>query len=684
MSENKINICQESNLSVGTNILVVDDMQFNLRLLIEVLKIHEYEARPALNGSQALSAAQSNPPDLILLDIVMPVMNGYEVCRQLKADERTRDIPVIFMSGLNEVLDKVKGFSVGGVDYITKPFEVEEVLARVKTHLTLRNLQQSLQNKNAELQQEIIKRKQAEELLAEYNRTLEQKVHERTTKLAQATREAQEARLAAEAASEAKSVFLAKVSHELRTPLNAILGFAQVMARSQTLPHEQQENLDIIKRSGQHLLTLINDILDFSKSEAGRMALHESNFDLYRLLEELEQMFRFKAEAKKIKFNVARDSTLPQYVRTDSVKLRQVLIRLVDNAIKFTSQGSVCCRVGVVSTDATYSLPKRIGHIEHANLHFEVQDTGSGIASDELERIFSAFVQSETGMQKEEAPGLGLSISRQFVRLMGGEMSVTSQPGHGTTFKFDLLVRLVDASDIKEVRATRRVIALEPNQPPYRILIVDQQKENRQELINLLQPLGFALKQASNGQEAIDVWQTWQPHLIFLDTRTAVMDGYEAIKRIKETHAASRSSVRKQATAIIALTASTLEEERASADRSGCDDFLPKPFREADIFDLMHKHIGVRYIYDEDKDQTSSSSASGHNEALTPAALAALPASLLAPLEEAVNGSDMELMEQVIAQISLLDPALATQLTTLADEFEYDEILELIEEAHDL
>ena len=559
MSTNQTQTVKEENQYTVPNIMIVDDMRFNLHLLLHVLESHGYEVRPALNGEQALLAAQSQRPDLILLDIIMPEMDGYEVCRQLKADERTHDIPVIFMSSLDEVLNKVKAFSAGGVDYITKPFEIEEVLARVETHLTLRYLQQSLQKKNAVLKQEITKRKEAEQLLAEYSRTLEQRVHERTTKLAQATREAQEARLAAEAASEAKSLFLARVSHELRTPLNAILGFAQVITRSQTLPDQQQENLDIINRSGQHLLTLINNILDFSNIEAGRMALHETNFDLYQLIEELKQRFKLEAQVKHLQFDVVQDANLPQYVRTDSAKLRQVLIDLIDNAIKFTSQGSVCLRVDVVSTDAIPPGPKRIGHVGHANLHFEVQDTGPGIASDELESIFLAFVQSNTGKQKEKGTGLGLSISRQFVRLMGGEMSVISEvndmlPEHGTTFKFDILVRLVDASQIEQIQ---------------RISVVD------------------------------------------------------------------------------------LESNRAN--------------------------VGVCDIYDGPTSATTT-----QEEALTPQTLATLPASLLTELEEAAEGCDMELMEQVLAQISTNHATLANQLSKLADDFEYDQMLELLEEANGL
>ncbi|MGB0385687.1 MAG: AAA family ATPase [Ardenticatenaceae bacterium] len=494
-----------------------------------------------------------------------------------------------------------------------------------------------------------------------YN-TLEQRVKERT-------REAEEARAIAEEANRAKSTFLANMSHELRTPLNAILGFSQIMTRSRTLAKEHVENLGIISRSGEHLLTLINNVLDLSKIEAGKTTLNKQNFDLYRLLDDLEDMFQLPASEKRLQLLFERTPDVPRYVHTDSVKLRQVVINLLNNAIKFTDEGGVSVRVA-----AKGELSGATG------LSFSVSDTGAGIAPEELDKLFEAFVQTEAGQKAQEGTGLGLPISRQFVKLMGGEMRVESQAcadggsiRRGTTFHFDIQVAQVEASDLQEARSTRRVIALEPNQPRYRILIVDDKFSNRELLIRLLNPLGFSLQEASNGQEAIEIWEAYSPHLIWMDMRMPVMDGYEATKRIKETP-------KGQATAIIALTASTFEEEQAVVLSAGCDDFLRKPFRSNDIFDMMHQHIGVRFVYDEDE-ASSSSATVAQEEALTPAALAALPAELLAQLQKAVYVSDIELTEERIAQISHHHPALAKQLTTLADEFEYDEILELIEEA---
>ncbi|HBY76712.1 MAG TPA: hybrid sensor histidine kinase/response regulator, partial [Cyanobacteria bacterium UBA11148] len=305
---------------IKANILIVDDTPQNLQVLSATLSEQGYKIRGVVKGQMAIRAARSSPPDLILLDIRMPEMDGYQVCEHLKADPQTRDIPVIFISALDDVFDKVKAFTVGGVDYITKPFQVEEVLARVENQLTIQRLSKQLQQQNQKLQQEIEERMKAEK--------------------------------AAEAASKAKTEFLANMSHELRTPLNAILGFSQVMSRDSALSTEQREYLGIINRSGEHLLELINDVLDLSKIEAGMISLYESNFDLYHLLDNLEEMFEIKAEQKNLQLIFIVPSNVPQYIKSDAKKLRVCLINLLGNAIKFTEYGTVTLRVTAdVATD---------------------------------------------------------------------------------------------------------------------------------------------------------------------------------------------------------------------------------------------------------------------------------------------------------------------------------------------
>ncbi len=521
--------------------------------------------------------------------------------------------------------------------------------------------------------------------------TLEHRVQERTAELAVAKDKA-------EVANQAKSTFLANMSHELRSPLNAILGFSQLMTRSQTLSPEHQENISIINSSGEHLLTLINNVLDLSKIESGRTSLNPKKFDLYRLLSDLEDMFELKADDKQLQLIFECSPDVPQYVETDELKLRQILINLLNNALKFTDEGGVYVRVNkqaegkkVELSDnsinfeiqASNNLDKSKSiHSESAILftstdysasfflHFEVEDTGLGIAAHELDNVFEAFMQTQTGKNSQEGTGLGLPISRRFVELMGGEMSVSSAVGKGTNFKFDIQVFEVEAADIESKKPTRNVIALEPNQHPYRILIVDDKPLNRQLLMKLLNPLDFELKEATNGQEAIEIWDSWEPHLIWMDMRMPVMDGYEATQYIKGT-------IKGQATAVIALTASVLEEERAVILSAGCDAFMRKPFREADIFDAMHKHIGVRYIY-EDPGQANLLAIKERDREMTAADFVKLPESLVADLRLAILTVDMDLIESTIDQIRLKDTVTAGAIANCIENFEYDKVLKLI------
>ena len=474
----------------------------------------------------------------------------------------------------------------------------------------------------------------------------------------------QEAKEAAEAANRAKSTFLANMSHELRSPLNVILGFCQLLTRSQSLNPEQQENITIMTRSGEHLLTLINNVLDLSKIEAGRTTLHEINFDLYGLLDDLDDMFQAKADDKNLQLVFDCTGDVPQYIRTDQVKLRQVLINLINNALKFTQTGRVSVRVR-----GEPESRQKTNHTPHSTITFEVEDTGAGIASDELENIFEAFVQTQIGIESQEGTGLGLSIARKFVQLMGGEISITSVVGQGTIFNFDIKITKVNATDIEDKQPTRRVVALEPNQPRYRILIVDDKWNNRQLLLRLLNPLGFELKEASNGKEAIEVWETFEPHLIWMDMRMPVLDGYEATKQIK-------TQLKGQATAIIALTASTLEEQRAVILSAGCDDFVRKPFREQVIFDKIAQYLGVRYIYEE---LSPPHVAVVKHDSSLQASLANLPSEWVNELYEAANLIDNEQILQLLEQIPTVDAFFRQTISDWIYNFRCDKIIDLIE-----
>ena len=475
--------------------------------------------------------------------------------------------------------------------------------------------------------------------------------------------ELQKAKEASDRANRAKSEFLSNMSHELRTPLNAILGFTQVLVRDSTLSSDHQESLQIINRSGEHLLALINDVLEMSKIEAGRATLNCASFDLHHLLINIEEMLRFKAKSKQLQLICEISDHVPRYITGDEGKLRQVLINLMGNAIKFTDQGQVILRVQSLSADQ--------------NMHqllFEVEDTGTGIAASEIDSLFEAFIQSASGRKSQEGTGLGLPISRQFVRLMGGDISVISKVDQGTTFSFEIPVQLTQEIPSPELNSTLRVVGLAANQEKYRILIVEDRLENRQVLCKLLEPIGFEVKVAENGLEGIKVWEDWSPHLIWMDMRMPVMDGYEATRNIK---------ARDSSTVIIALTASAFEEERSQVIAAGCHDFVRKPFQTEVIFAKMGEYLGVQYIYEEILNSNLRSPHSGQysgqsereSPKLTVFDLQEMPQLWRQQINLAASQLDEDQILELIDQVS--NGNLASGLRDLVSSFRFDKLFDL-------
>ncbi len=507
----------------------------------------------------------------------------------------------------------------------------------------------------------------------------------------QAESELRRAKETADAANRAKSEFLASMSHELRTPLNAILGFTQVMNRDPSLSKEQQQNLGIISRSGEHLLDLINDILEMSKIEAGRTIFNENSFDLYRLLDSLEEMLRLKADAKGLQLIFERTPDVPQYVQTDEGKLRQVLINLLGNAIKFTEEGGVTLRVKLVSHQSSvishqssvsqWSVEQQRTNdkgqltTDTAKLLFEVEDTGPGIAPEEMDGLFQVFNQTATGLKINEGTGLGLPISRKFVQLMEGELTVSSTLNQGSIFSFDLPIAVAQGTEIQTASPISRIIGLAPDQPVPRILVVEDRWTNRQLLIKLLKSAGFSVREAENGQEAVEIWQSWKPHLIWMDIKMPVMDGYEATKQIK-------AHLNGENTVIIALTASVFEDNRSAILSAGCDDFLRKPFQEQVFWSKMAEHLGVRYIYEEPVDLNREDQLiSGENFNNPPVSeyLSQMPHEWITQLEQAaIKGFDDRIF-QLVEQIPQDYTPLADALKNWAGNFDFDSVIESIQ-----
>jgi len=410
------------------SILVVDDTPDNLRMLMGVLAQHGYEVRLAHSGDLALRSVQAILPDLILLDIKMPDLDGYQVCEQLKADDYTRDIPVIFLSALDEAIDKVKGFGLGAVDYITKPCQAEEVIARVETHLSLRNLHKQLEEQNTRLQQEIAERKKVEAALQKAHDELEMRVEQRTAELAKAKEEALEAKETAEVANLAKSNFLRSISHELRTPLNGILGFSQILEAQSFGPlnEKQARYVERVIESGQHLLSLIEDVLDLSQIDLGKMELRLSELPLKPLLENSLATIREKDLREDLFLTLSISRELEDAtIIADAQKLKQIMFNLLSNAVKFSPNGGTI----VVDTEQ-----------DGDNLIISVIDSGIGIASEDQKKIFTNFYQVRAGLtDKTPGVGLGLPIVKRLVELHGGKIWVHSEgEGKGSRFSFSL------------------------------------------------------------------------------------------------------------------------------------------------------------------------------------------------------------------------------------------------------
>ncbi|MCP4701788.1 MAG: response regulator [Gammaproteobacteria bacterium] len=789
------------NEAQNATILVIDDNISNIKVVVEALKASGFDIATARNGAIGLKRAAALRPDLILLDVQMPGMDGFETCRCLKENAATKDIPVIFMTVLDEVEDKVKGFKAGGVDYAIKPIQHEELLARITTHLHIQNLTRRLQMQTAALQAEINKRRRAEAVLEKRTHDLNERVKELNCLYAVAELEERHnslakifqgvvdmipngwqypactfarivlgeqefktanfketlwmlrcainvngnaagiletgylqkqpdsdqgpflreevnlieaiadrlgkaierkralefkvAKEAAEEANRAKSEFLANMSHEIRTPLNSILGFGQILIRDKTLIPKQRQAVCSIQQAGEHLLILINDILDLSKIEAGKMSTHTGEFHFSAFLKEIIQIIQVRPQPKNIRFTFEAEDTLPMAVKGDETRLRQVLINLLGNAVKFTVRGGVMLKVGYVKdkltpdplllptacssgkgksanimviADFPPSVPaENLPACKGRKIRFHVEDTGPGIASRQLDEIFLPFRQVGGQNAVIEGTGLGLPISKRLVEMMGGMLNVRSNVGQGSIFWFDLVLPELEQWSPADSAPVKHITGFKGK--PRRILLADDKEANRSVLIELLTPLGFTMDVARNGRECIEKARAIRPDVIVMDLMMPVMDGFEAAREI-------RRSPQLKNVPVIAMSASVFEQYRTRSLAAGCDDFVTKPIQIDEFLEKLRQCLELEWNCEEPEGAEKKAGEIKQTALIVPSA------EIIRTLCEMAVAGDVKAINDQAAGLERMDSkyaSFAAELRRLTKTFQMRKLKQFIE-----
>ncbi|NEO35694.1 MAG: response regulator [Moorea sp. SIOASIH] len=566
------------------------------------------------------------------------------------------------MTALSSTEDQVKGFEVGGVDYVTKPLQHEELLTRIINHLRIQELTEKLQLQNQELKQQAIELAKAKE--------------------------------AAELASQAKSEFLSNMTHELRTPLNGILGYAQILQRDKTATPKQKHSIDLVYQCGTHLLHLINDILELSKMEARKMQLLPKEIHFPAFVIEVIEICRIKAQQKGISFIYQPSSYLPAGIVADEKRLRQVLINLLSNAIKFTDHGGVTFKVEVISKDKAVQPPlpriyrdQQEGEVitdkimplmgkapqsPMVTIRFQIEDTGIGIKSEELEKIFLPFEQFGDSAIRDQGTGLGLAISQKIVNLMGSHIKVESTYDKGSVFSVDLDLPTTTVMVHKNQIYTNTIVGFQGK--VRKIVVVDDKPENRSVIVNFLQPIGFELLEASNGVEGLEKARECNPDLIITDLVMPVMDGFEMMRRI-------RSSEQLTQILVIAISASVYELEQQPSQDIGWSDILSKPVKIEELLGKLKQHLQLEWVY-EQYDPGLSKIKIESAEKVQPDATVPPPDDVLAELYDLAKKGNMFAITKTAENLKQLDDKFvpfAHTISNYANEFQLKKIRILIE-----
>jgi signal transduction histidine kinase len=507
-------------------ILMVDDSQLNLEILKDFLGQFNYILFMANDGRSALKTAAQYPFDLMLLDVIMPGMDGFEVCMRLKKNPVTAGIPVIFLTGQMDAESIMKGFEAGAVDYLAKPFNKVELLARVKNHLELKRSREELQK----------------------------------------------AKEAAENALRYKSEFLANMSHEIRTPINGIIGMSEFLAKTELAP-KQDEFVRIIRSSANSLLNLINDILDFSKLEAGRVELEQIDFDLHELSLDTVKSIEYKAREKNLWAKCELDPKLPQAVNGDPTRIRQVMLNLLSNAIKFTEKGGITMKVTLIS------------QTKHDDkIRFDIIDTGIGISEEGRKKLFKSFSQVDASTTRTYGgTGLGLAISKSLAEMMGGEINVDSEPGKGSDFWFYAVLKKSNLNNLQK-RSDTEVFNLSHESTKLKILLAEDNIVNQKVASIHFQTLGHEVEVAKNGKIAVEMFEHQTYDVIFMDVQMPEMDGIEATKVIREIE---KKSGKDKKIPIIAMTANAMQGDKERCLEAGMDNYISKPFTATALLKIL-------------------------------------------------------------------------------------------------
>jgi DNA-binding response OmpR family regulator len=584
--------------TLSQNILIVDDNPNNLEVLSETLTRAGFQVAIAIDGESAIEQIQYHSPELILLDVMMPGIDGYQTCHRIKANPKTFDIPVVFMTALSDTEHKVKGFALGAVDYITKPFQREEVLARVRVQLQLRNLTRTLEEQNKMLKQEIWQREKVESSLLDLNQELEKRVEERTLKLSRTlkklrtaqvelleqkndleirvkerTAELAKTMMEAEKANQSKSQFLANMSHELRTPMNAIIGYSEMLIEEASDLGQDDfiPDLNKIHGAGKHLLSLINDILDLSKIEAGRMELYLEDFSIKDLIKETVSTISPLIEKNQniLKVDVPEDLGI---MHADITKVRQSLFNLLSNASKFTEKGNITLKTQCyVAEDRDW-------------ISFQVSDTGIGMTSEQMTKLFQAFTQADASTtRKYGGTGLGLAITKKFCQMMGGDIEVTSEIDRGSIFTIQLPLQVEKTVEKPTVDNSEAISVTETATSPVHkntILAIDDDPTIHDLLKRFLTKQGFNVTTATSGAEGLRLAREIAPEAITLDVMMPGMDGWAVLTALK-AH---------PKTANIPVVMMTMVDDRNLGYALGASDYLLKPIDQRNLGSVLDKY----------------------------------------------------------------------------------------------